>query len=153
MKKIAIGIGLWIIFAVIPTGILLGYLITSYLPLQGIGHEYFYARGTLMDVEPNIYSMRFEESSTFWDTSDVAVIGSNLYLINITNPEMYQPGAKVIIKGTRVGFLGQIDQVTIYKNHFQLLGVDWRKTIIILFAILTAISLLSFKKFLNKNRF
>ncbi len=133
-------------FAVIPTGMLLVFLIIFYSPLQGIGHEYFYARGTLLKQESNMFFMKFEESSTFWDTSDVAPIGSNLELRNVTNPEIYQPGTKVIIKGTRVGSLGQIDNVTIYKNHFQPIGVDWRKGMIVLFGVLSGVSLVFFKK-------
>lgn len=149
MKKIIGLIGFWFMFAVVPTATLLVVLIIFYSPLQGIGHEFFYARGTLLESQSNTKLMRFEESSTFWDTSDVAPIGSNLQLLNVNNPEMYQPGQKVIIKGTRMGFLGQIDNVTIYKNHFQPTGVDWSKGMIFIFIALSGLSLVFSKKLLK----
>ncbi len=149
MKKIMGLISFWFMFAVVPTVILIVILIIFYSPLRGIGHEYFYARGTLLEQQSTTKLMRFEESSTFWDTSDVAPIGSNLQLLNINNPEMYQPGQKVIIKGTRVGSLGQIDNATIYKNHFQPTGVDWAKGVILVFIVLSGLSLVFSKKILK----
>lgn len=122
--------------------------------MQGIGHEYFFARGQLLKMESNHGVMIFEKSSTFWDTSDIAPIGSNLDLLKINNQTTVRSGDKVIIKGTRVnrvkGF-GQIDNVTIYKNYFQPLGVDWEIGLLLILGILSLVSLIVYKKFSKSN--
>lgn len=119
--------------------------------MQGIGHEYFFARGQLLKMESNHGVMVFEKSSTFWDTSDIATIGSNLELLKINNQTTARSGDKVIIKGIRAGTLGQIDNVTIYKNYFQPLGVDWEMGLLLILGILSLIPLIVYKKFSKSN--
>lgn len=150
-KHILLGCVFWLLLAVGPTLTILFWMISFYSPLKGIGHEYFYARGRLLERQDGIGRMTFDESSTFWDTSDVAPLGSTLKLLTIHNPDAYQPGVRVIIRGTRVGFLGDIDNITIYKNHFQPWGVDWAKAIILLFFILTVTSMFLSTRFLNEK--
>lgn len=94
--------------------------------------------------------MTFEQSSTFWDTSDIAPIGSDLELLKINNQPNIHLRERIIIRGTRVGHLGQIDNVTIYRDHFQPWGVDWKVGLALVFGILSLVSLIAYKRLSKK---
>lgn len=151
-RKVVKFLLLWFLLGVLPTVILFFLLIITYNPLNGypvdgFNRNYFFARGELLEKESNHGLMTFEKSSTFWDTSKVAPLGAKLTLLNIVNQTDALPGERLIIKGTRVGFLGQgqIDQVTIYKNHFQPLGVDWREGVLMVLLALSVFSWIIYK--------
>lgn len=150
---------LWFSVAVTPSIILFFLLAFFYTPLNGYptnlprDSQYLFARGKLLEVESGHSLMVFEKSSTLWDTSKVAPIGSNLTLLNTDIQENFLPGETIIIKGARIGYLGQgqIDKVVVYKNHFQPWGVDWKEGLLIMFLVLTTVSILAFKSKMTKK--
>ncbi len=131
----------WSVIALIPSFLLLVLLIVFYQPLQGIGHDHVFVRGKILDTSNDSVKISFEKSSTFWDTSDVGPIGGTLELLNISDTQNYQLQNEVVVKGSRRDtFFAQLDQVTIYPNHFQPFGVDWRESLLFLFLALSSVS-------------
>lgn len=109
-------------------------------------------RGEIVGKGSDFIIIKFQQSSAFWDESDIGEIGKELTLQDVSNSNEFSVNEKVIAKGIvdQRGFLATT-QVT--HDQFQPLGIDWKiSAVFILGLIVFFLGAFIYKALIEKEK-
>lgn len=108
-------------------------------------------RGEVITKEGDTLVIKFQQSSAFWDESDIGDLGKNLILQDVQNSNNFRIGDTLIAKGN-VRQKGIVSTTQVTENHFQPFGIDWRVTSLVAFVFVVCILVLLIYKVFEERK-
>ncbi len=108
-------------------------------------------RGAVIAKEGDTLIIKFQQSSAFWDESDIGDLGKNLALQGVQDSNDFRIGDTIIAQGS-VKQKGVLSTTQVSQNHFQPFGIDWRITAFTALVLIASLLALFIYKIFKKRK-